>query len=96
MMHTLWEQVRALEGQTLSTARGRAFDVSMVDDRQIHVVPHSTGKVRPIRRHEFERAETLGLVTLDITPIRLRQAGVSEVNPAYVAAIIREIVQDRQ
>lgn len=95
-MQTLWERVRGLEGQTLSTARGREFDITMVDDRHVRVAPHSTRKLRTIRRQEFEQAETLGLATLDITPIRLRQAGVSEANPAYVAAIIREIVQGPQ
>jgi hypothetical protein len=60
-MQTLWERVRGLEGQTLSTARGREFDITMVDDRHVRVAPHSTRKLRTIRRQEFEQAETLGL-----------------------------------
>jgi hypothetical protein len=93
-MATLWEQIRALEGRTLPTVSGReAFDVIGVDDDHVRVVPRSSGKPRsPIPRWRFERAEALGLATADVTPSRLRHAGVSEFDPAYVAAIIRAAV----
>jgi hypothetical protein len=92
-MTSLWEQVRALEGWTLPTVNGRAlFDISAVDDGFVRVVPHSSGKPRAIKREEFERAEMLGLATAGVTPIQLRRAGISEFNPAYVAAIIRAAV----
>jgi hypothetical protein len=55
-------------------------------------VPHSSEKPRAIKREEFERAEMLGLATAGVTPIQLRRAGISEFNPAYVAAIIRAAV----
>jgi hypothetical protein len=35
----------------------------------------------------FERAEAFGLTTTDVIPIQLRRAGISEFNPAYIAAI---------
>jgi hypothetical protein len=92
-MASLWEQIQALEGFTLPTVSGRAaFDIASVDEDYIRVVPHSSGKPRPIKREEFERAEALGLATTDVTPIQLRRAEVSEFNPAYVAAIIRAAV----
>src|SRR4051812_37044166 len=92
-MASLWGRVRALEGFTLPTVSGRAeFDVASVGDDYVRVVPHSSGKPRPIKREDFERAEALGLATADITPIQLRRAGISEFNPAYVAAIIRAAV----
>jgi hypothetical protein len=92
-MTSLWERVRALKGWRLPTVSGRAaFDITAVDDDSVHVVPHSSGKPRIIKREEFERAEALGLATVDVTPIELRRAGISEFNPAYVAAIIRAAV----
>src|SRR4051794_13702783 len=92
-MPSLWEQVRALDGFTLPTVSGRAaFDITAVDDGYVRVVPRSSGKPRPIKREEFDRAEALGLVTADITPIQLRGAGISEFNSAYVAAITRAAV----
>lgn len=92
-MARLWELVQALEGWTLPTVSGRAaFDITAVDDGYVWVVPRSSGKPRAIKREEFERAEALGLATADVTPIELRRAGISEFNPAYVAAIIRAAV----
>jgi hypothetical protein len=89
-MESLWDRVRALEGFTLPTVSGRAaFDVASVDDNSVRVVPRSSGKARPIKREEFERAEALGLATTNVTPIQLRGAGISEFNSAYVTAIIR-------
>ena len=92
-MATLWERVRALEGRTLPTVSGReAFDIAAVTDGHVRVVPRSSATPRTITRREFEHAEALGLATADVTPIQLREAGVSEFNPAYVAAIIRAAV----
>jgi hypothetical protein len=92
-MSSLWERIRELEGWTLSTVSGRAeSDIASVDDGYVRVVPRSSEKPLPIKREEFERAETLGLATTEVTPIQLRRAGVSEFNPAYVAAIIRAAV----
>lgn len=91
---TLCEKVRALEGRTLTTTSGRAtFEVTSVTDTCVEIVPRSTGKSRAIYCQEFERAEALGLATADVIPSQLRDAGASEGNPAYVAAIIRAIVR---
>ena len=93
-MASLWERIQALKGWTLPTVSGRAaFDITAADDVSVHVVPHSSGKARAIKREEFERAEVLGLATADVTPIQLRRAGISEFNRAYVAAIIRADVE---
>jgi hypothetical protein len=56
-------------------------------------VPRSSGKPRTSKRWQFEQAEALGLATAEITPTQLRRAGISEFNPAYVAAIIRAAVR---
>ena len=92
-MDSLWERVRALEGWTLPTVSGRAaFDITVAENDYVLVVPHSSGKLRTIKREEFERAEALGLAMAGVTPIELRRAGIPEFNPAYVAAIIRAAV----
>lgn len=89
-----WERIRALEGQTLPTVSGRtAFDIAAVDDDEMRIVPRSSGKPRAIKRRVFERAEARGLSTVDVTPSQLREAGISEFNPAYVAAIIRAVMR---
>lgn len=93
-MTTVCEKVRALDGQTVTTASRRAgFDVASVTDERVEIVPQSTRKSRAISCQEFERAETLGLATAGVTPSQLREAGASEGNPAYVAAIIRAVVR---
>src|SRR3712207_2385446 len=92
-MASLWERIQALEGWTLPTVSGRGeFDIASVIGGYIRVVPRSSGKPRPIKREEFERAEALGLATIEVAPIQLRRAGASEFNPAYVAAIFRAAV----
>jgi hypothetical protein len=91
---TLCEKVQSLKGQTLPTVTGRArFLIAEVNDRRVEVIPHSTGKMRPIYCQEFERAEALGLALADVTPSQLREAGASEGNPTYVAAIIQAIIR---
>ena len=94
-MASLWNRVRALEGQTLPTVSGRGtfFEVAEVGANHVPVVPRSSGKPRRIERREFEQAESLGLATAGVHPIQLRRAGASEFNPAYVAAIIRAAVR---
>jgi hypothetical protein len=93
-MAILWERIRALEGQTQTTVSGRAvFDIVAVNDGCVRVVPRSTGKARCIDRREFEEAEGRGYASAVVAPSDLRQAGISEFNPAYVAAIIRAVAR---
>jgi len=95
-METLWERVRALKGRTLPTVSGQEFHVEDVDERYVRVVPRSSGTPRsPIPRWRFERAEALGLARTGVTPSEIRKAGVSEFDPAYIAAILRAAI-DRE
>jgi hypothetical protein len=89
-----WEAVRALNGKSLTTVRGRTFDILTVADESVVISVLSTGKTRSISRAEFERAHDAGLFIAGVRPQQLRDANASEANPAYVAAIIREILQD--
>ena len=88
----VWEQVRALAGQTLHTLRGKAFDIESVRDDYVTVIPRSTGKPRPIRRQEIEKGYTFATATeRAVTSSDLRAAGASEVNPVYVLSILKAI-----
>lgn len=90
-MARLWGGVRALEGQTLQTVTGKGFDVVSVSDSQARVTVHSSGRTYPIPRKAFDLAEELGLDTSSIRPSALREARVSEGQPAYAAAIIHAV-----
>jgi hypothetical protein len=91
-MGQLWARVAELQAKTITTTTGRAqFNVDRVTDTGIVITPHSTGLPRKIQRRELESAAGLGLTTDQLTPTRVRQAGASEFNPAYVAAILRAI-----
>lgn len=86
-----WQQIRQLQGTTLHTVRqGRPFEIISVTGDVCRIQVGSTGKVRPIRRQEFERAVALGPISSLNTSI-LRERGASEANPAYVLAILRVI-----
>ncbi len=90
-MGRLWDEVRALEGRTLQTVTGKGFDVASVSASHARVTLHSSGRTLPIPRKAFDEAESLGLDTSSVTPSELREARVSEGQPAYVAAIIRVV-----
>ena len=91
-MASLWERVRALEGQTLQTVRDRVpFEIVSIDDSKIKVLV-SSGKTYSIYRRQLDKAEALGLVTADVRPSQLRKAGASKGTPAYAAPIIRAVV----
>ena len=91
-MARLWDGVRALEGRTLQTVTGKGFDVVSVSDSHVRVTLHSSGRTLPIPRKAFDQAEALGLATASVRPSELREAQVSEGQPAYVAAIIRAVI----
>ena len=86
-MSEIWTRVRSLEGRTLLTSTGKPFLVVEVGSDYLRIAPESTGKGRPIKRSEIEGAAELK----DPTPTEVRAAGISEYNPAYVAAIVRAL-----
>jgi hypothetical protein len=90
-MARLWEGVRALEGRTLQTVTGKSFDVAEISDSHVRVTVHSSGRTYPIPRRAFDQAEAFGLDTPSVRPSKLREARVSEGQPAYVAAIIHAV-----
>jgi hypothetical protein len=92
-MTTVWEQVSGLEGKTLATLNEKKFDITEVGEGYVKILVRETGKPRTIPSQEFIRAEELGVAIAGVRPKQIRESGVSEANPAYVAAIIREILK---
>lgn len=87
----LWARVRALEGRMLVTTAGKAFRIVAVGTDYVRIAPESSGKERPVHRSEIEGAVAMARAGREVSPVRLREAGVSEFNPAYVAAIVRAL-----
>jgi hypothetical protein len=87
----LWDKIKELKGITLNTVgQQKQFEIIEVNDNKCIIKIGSTGKKRPITKNEFERANVLGPIASLNTSI-LRQKGASEVNPAYVLAILHVI-----
>jgi hypothetical protein len=91
-MGSPWRQVERLAGSTIPTTSGRArFEVRRVDDRSVTVAPTSSGVERTIERHKVEAAYQLHLAGEEVSPSRLRAAGITEWHPAYIAGIVKAI-----
>lgn len=86
-----WDEIKKLRGKTLRTLDQRKpFDVLDVSDHTVIIAPHKSHSERPISRDEVENAyrrlEAVGKLTR--TEIR---DNFSEINPAYVAAMLAEL-----
>lgn len=90
-MSTVWERVGQLEGRTLRTKTGKAFQVVSVDSKYVTVEPKQTGTPRHIRRAEVEAAYDLHLPLVELTATRLVKERVTVVNPVYIVAMLRTI-----
>lgn len=91
-MEDLWVRITKLQGQTLRTVRNLPFEVIAVTDRQVIIRVGSSGLERPITKDAFHAAAPLKQAGKQIRPIDVRNAGASEMNPAYVAAILNHIL----
>ena len=92
VMADLWKTIERLQGQTVLTVRSKAFDVLAVTPEAVVIRVESTNNVRPIPMGNFERAAPLKRPGKPLRPIDVRAAGASEVNPAYVAAILNKLL----
>jgi hypothetical protein len=93
-MDDIWNRVRALEGQTLRTIRGKPFTVDAVSENTVTVTPASTGKSRPVRRSVIEDAWAKRLSDTDLRPSELRDnVARDDQNLSYVAAVLKAIQQ---
>ena len=90
-MRTIWDHVHLLQGQTLWTKTGKAFQVVFVDNRYVTVKPEQTGNPRPIRRIEVEAAYDLHIPMGELTATRLVKELGTSFNPVYIVAILKAI-----
>ena len=68
MTNNLWKEIKRLKGETLRTlSRRKPFDVLAITKSVVIVVPHSTGKERPVQRAGIENAYQHLLVTGELT-----------------------------
>ena len=87
----MWDKIKKLIGCTIYTVgRNKPFKIIDVTETTCTIKVESSGKPRSIQKKEFENALRVGNVS-SLTPSLLRQKGASEVNPAYVVAILKRI-----
>lgn len=87
----MWNRVKILTGCTIYTVgRDKPFQIIEVTETKCTIRVGSTGKHRIIQKMEFEKAFRVG-ASSSLTPSLLREKGASEVNPAYVVAILKHI-----
>lgn len=94
MNERLWAELRALTGQTVESVRGYRFLVVSVEPHKeaaVTIEPQRTGKPRKLYRQSLEAAYQLWLKERQVTPAQVREHGLSERNPAYVAALINRV-----
>ena len=89
-MVDVWTQVKALEGKTLRTLRGKSFVIESVDRSTLTVILGSTGKSRSISRDGIEDAYNARLNAHEVSPKALRdRLGPENRNLSYVSAIVK-------
>jgi hypothetical protein len=87
----VWKEIQALQGHTLRTLdKRKPFDIVSVTENTVLVIPHSTGKERPLPRTGIENAyrRLLAIGRLTLAEIEKEYAPY---NPVYVAAILAEL-----
>jgi hypothetical protein len=91
----LWEQLAALEGQTIETPKGEPFRVKAVSSgERVTVSPLDGAREWNVAARELEAAWAVvsGGAQLDgLASIRLQEAGVGSAHPEYVAGLLLAI-----
>ena len=92
----LWDQLKALEGQTVETPKGEPFRVKAVTSGEVVTVsPLDGGQEWDVPAQELEAGWTAvnGGARLDgLASIRLQEAGVRSAHPEYVAGLLRAVM----
>jgi len=95
---SLWDQLLALEGQTIETPKGESFRIEAVSrGEQVTVSPLDGGQQWNIPAHDLEAgwsAVSQGMELDGLASIRLQEAGVASEHPEYVAGLLRAITDD--
>jgi hypothetical protein len=90
---SLWDQLMALDGQTIETPKGEPFRVLAVTrDEQVTVSPLDGAQEWDIPARELEAgwlAVSQGAELDRLASIRLQEAGVASAHPEYLAGLLR-------
>lgn len=90
-VNQLWAEIKNLKGRTLRTLDQRKpFEIVTVTENTVIVLPHSTGKERPLPQAGIENAFRHLIVTGRLTLVEL-EGEYTPRNPVYAAAILAEI-----
>ena len=96
----LWNQLAALEGQTIETPKGEPFRVKVVArGKQVTVSPLDGGQEWDVPAQELEAAwlaVSQGAELDRLASIRLQEAGVGSAHPEYVAGLLQAISGGRR
>jgi hypothetical protein len=91
----LWDQLTALQGQTIETPKGEPFRVTGVGRGvKVTVSPLDGAQERDVPAHKLEAAwlAVKQGANLDrLASIRLQEAGLESAQPEYVAGLLRAI-----
>ena len=95
----LWDQLMALEGQTIETPKGEPFGVQAVSRGEyVTVSPLDGGQDWEVPAQELEAAwvAVRGGAPLDgLASIRLQEAGLGSAHPEYIAGLLHAITGGR-
>lgn len=91
----LWDQLTALEGQTIETPKGEPFRVMAVTrGERVMVSPLDGAQEWDVPAHELEagwQALSQGAELDGLASIRLQEAGLESAHPEYVAGLLQAI-----
>jgi hypothetical protein len=91
----LWDQLTALQGQTIETPKGEPFRVmSITRGERVAVNPLDGGQEWDVPAQELEAgwlAVRQGAALDGLASIRLQEAGLESAHPEYVAGLLQAI-----
>ncbi len=91
----LWDQLTALEGQTIETPKGEPFRVIAVSRAEwVRVSPLDGGQEWDVPAQELEAgwlAVRQGAELDGLASIRLQEAGLESAHPEYVAGLLQAV-----
>jgi hypothetical protein len=96
----LWDQLTALEGQTIETPKGEPFRVITVErGERVTVSPLDGAQEWDVPARELEAgwlAVKQGAELDGLASIRLQEAGVGSAHPEYLAGLLKTIAGGRR
>jgi hypothetical protein len=96
----LWDQLTALEGQTIETPKGEPFRVITVErGERVTVSPLDGAQEWAVPARELEAgwlAVRQGVELDGLASIRLQEAGVGSAHPEYLAGLLKAIAGGRR